>query len=115
MQARFRQVIVNPVTVVGIVCMLVLMLFHEQTSMYYYLTIAQLVFVPVVVSQIVKFARWQSVAIVLGQLAVTSLFFITNDVYIWFGRLFILLRRCPLAGAACNDFYIAALRIQRKS
>ena len=85
MQARFRQVIVNPVTVVGIVCMLVLMLFHEQTSMYYYLTIAQLVFVPVVVSQIVKFARWQLVAIVLGQLAVTSLFFITNDVYIWFG------------------------------
>ena len=85
MRARFRQVIVNPLTIVGVVCMLVLMLFHEHTSMYYYLTIAQLIYVPVVVCQIVKLARWQTVAIVLGQFAVTSLFFVTNEVYMWFG------------------------------
>ena len=84
MQARFHQVLGNPLTIVGISCMLALVIFHEPTSMYYYLTIAQLVFVPVIVQQIVTLGRWQKIAILLGQFAVTSLYFIDHDLVAWF-------------------------------
>ena len=81
MQAPFRRVLVNPLTIVGIGCMLALVIFHESASLYYYLTIAQLIYVPVVVQQIVKLERWQWVAILLGQLTVTSLYFIDNEAF----------------------------------
>ena len=76
MLATLRQVLTKPLNIVGIVCMLVLVLFHEPTSMYYYLTIAQLVYVPIVLQQVVTLKCWQIGAIFAGQLAVTLLYFI---------------------------------------
>lgn len=82
MQAHLRQVILNPLTIIGIACFLSLILFNEKTSMYYYLTIAQLVYIPVVVCRIVKLNKLQTGGIILGQLAVTSLYFFQNETFV---------------------------------
>lgn len=81
MLESLRQVLARPLTIIGVVCMLVLVFAHEPTSMYYYLTIAQLVYVPVVLQQIVTLHKWQVLMIFAGQLAVTTLFFVDNDVF----------------------------------
>lgn len=75
MQARLRQVLVNPLHILGIICMLCLMLLHEPTSVYYYLTVAQLIYIPIVLQQIVTLALWQRIILAAGQLAVTALYF----------------------------------------
>ena len=79
MLATLRQVLVKPLNIFGIACMLVLVLFHESTSMYYYLTIAQLVYVPIVLQQVATVKRWQIGAIFAGQLAVTLLYFFDHS------------------------------------
>ena len=81
MLESLRQVLARPLTIIGVVCMLVLVFAHEPTSMYYYLTIAQLVYVPVVLQQIVPLHKWQVLMIFAGQLAVTTLFFVDNDIF----------------------------------
>ena len=81
MLAPLRQVFGNPLNVFGIACMLVLMLFHESTSIYYYLTIAQLVYVPIIVQRLVTLHTWQRVLIYIGQLAVTSLYFVDHNAF----------------------------------
>ena len=81
MLATLHQVLVKPLNIAGIVCMLLLVLFHEPTSMYYYLTIAQLVYVPVVLQQVVTLKLWQIGALFTGQLAVTLLYFIENPAF----------------------------------
>ena len=75
MRGSLRQVLRRPLTVTGIACMVFLMIFHQPTSMYYYLTLAQLLFVPIVLEQLVELRAWQKVVVGGGQLAVTALFF----------------------------------------
>lgn len=75
MLANFRRAIFRPLSIIGLVCLGVLMLFHEPTSFYYYLTVAQLLFVPIVVELLVKLNTWEKLIIASGQLAVTTLFF----------------------------------------
>lgn len=79
MLAPLRQVLANPLNLFGIVCMLLLIFFHEPTSIYYYLTIAQLVYVPIIVQHLLPLHTWQQVLICLGQVAVTLLYFIDNQ------------------------------------
>ena len=81
MLAPLRQVLGNPLNVFGIACMLVLILFHEPTSMYYYLTIAQLVYVPIIVQRLLTLHTWQRVLVYLGQFATTSLYFVDNTAF----------------------------------
>ena len=81
MLAPLRQVLGNPLTIFGIACMLVLILFHEPTSMYYYLTIAQLVYVPIIVQRLLPLHTWQRVLIYAGQLAVTLLYFVDHTAF----------------------------------
>ena len=80
MLAILRQVLAKPLNIIGILCMLVLVLFHKPTSMYYYLTIAQLVYVPIMLQQLVQLKRWQFGAILVGQMAVTLLYFIDSPI-----------------------------------
>lgn len=54
MLVNLRHVLSRPLTIIGLVCMATLLLFNEPTSMYYYLTLAQLIFVPVMVEQLVS-------------------------------------------------------------
>lgn len=78
MLARLHEVLVNRLNALGLLCMFTLMLFHEPTSMYYYLTIAQLVYIPIVLQQVVTLKNWQRAIIAAGQLAVTLLYFFDN-------------------------------------
>ncbi|MGM9948723.1 MAG: YndJ family protein, partial [Lysinibacillus sp.] len=83
MLGSLRQVIFRPLTVVGIMCMVSLMSFHQPTSMYYYLTLAQLLFVPMVLEQLVELKVWQKGIIGSGQLAVTVLFYSDNQIVVF--------------------------------
>ena len=82
MPGSLRQVLRRPLTVTGIAFMVFLMIFHQPTSMYYYLTLAQLLFVPIVLEQLVELKVWQKVIIGGGQLAVTVLFFSESNLII---------------------------------
>lgn len=78
MLERLRQVVVNPLNALGLLCMVLLMLVHE-TSMYYYLTIAQLVYIPIIVQQVVTLHAWQKGVVAAGQIAVTLLYFVDSN------------------------------------
>lgn len=82
MLACLRQVILRPLTIIGILCMVSLMLLHQLTSIYYYLTLAQLLFVPIIVEQLVILKKWQKSIIAGGQLSVTLLFFSENEIVV---------------------------------
>lgn len=82
MLASLHRVILRPLTIIGILCMVLLMIFHQPTSVYYYLTLAQLLFVPIIVEQLVALKKWEKIIIINGQLAVTTLFFSENEIVV---------------------------------
>ncbi|WP_431026949.1 YndJ family protein [Lysinibacillus sp. LZ02] len=98
-----RRVLLRPLTMIGIVCMMSLILFNGPTSIYHYLTIAQLLFVPIVVEQLVLLKRWQKIIIGIGQFSVTILYFSQHEGVILF---------CILA-YLMSTFTIALLGIER--
>src|SRR5690606_22729633 len=104
MLVNLRHVLSRPLTIIGIVCMIWLLLFNEQTSMYYYLTLAQLLFVPVMVEQLVSLRNWQRLIIATGQLAVTVLYFTQNDFLILLCVLTYLLSTLIVASHGVNRF-----------
>ena len=77
-----RRVLLRPLAIFGILCMFILILFHEATSIYYYLTLAQLVFVPIIIEQLVTLKHWHKIVMAIGQLAVTILYFTQHEVII---------------------------------
>lgn len=79
MPGNLRQVLVRPLTISGLMCLMSLIIFHQPTSMYYYLTLAQLIFVPIVVQQLVGLKVWQTFVLALGQLSVTVLYFSSHE------------------------------------
>lgn len=83
MLGSLLQVIRRPLTMIGMTCMLILILFHTPTSTYYYLTLAQLLFIPMMVEQLVTLTRLQKILIACGQVAVTFLYFSDNMPAVW--------------------------------
>ncbi|WP_339176093.1 YndJ family protein [Solibacillus sp. FSL R5-0691] len=104
MLVNLRHVLSRPLTIIGLVCMATLLLFNEPTSMYYYLTLAQLIFVPVMVEQLVSLKNWQRLIIAGGQLAVTILYFIQNNFLILLCVLIYLLSTLLIASHGVNRF-----------
>lgn len=104
MLVNLRRVLARPLTIVGIICMTALTLFNEPASMYYYLTLAQLIFVPVIVEQLVLLKTWQRLIIAVGQLAVTMLYFTQNEFLILFCVLAYLLSTLVVALHGVNRF-----------
>lgn len=104
MLVNLRRVLARPLTIVGIVCMTALILFNEPTSMYYYLTLAQLIFVPVIAEQLVLLKTWQRLIVAIGQLAVTILYFTQHDFLILFCVLAYLLSTLVVASHGVKRF-----------
>lgn len=104
MLVSLRRVLSRPLTIIGLTCMAALLLFNEPTSMYYYLTLAQLIFVPVILEQLVLLKNWQKLIIVIGQLAVTMLYFTQQDFLILLCVLAYLLSTLVIASHGVNRF-----------
>lgn len=104
MQGSLHKVIRRPLTIFGMVCMVFLLVFHQPTSMYYYLTLAQLLFVPIVVEQLVVLKAWQKIVIGGGQLAVTILYFSQNAVVVLICVVLYLLSTIVIAGQGIQRF-----------
>ena len=104
MLGNLHQVIVRPLTLIGLLCMAILLVFHETSSFYYCLTLAQLVFVPVVVERISVLKRWQTCSILLGQIAVTTIFFIDASIVILLCVLLYLLSTIAVAWCGVHRF-----------
>lgn len=104
MLVNLRHVLSRPLTIIGLVCMAWLLLFNEPTSMYYYLTLAQLIFVPVMLEQLVLLKNWQRFIIAIGQFAVTILYFTQNDFLILLCVLTYLLSTLIVAFHGINRF-----------
>ena len=79
-----RRALLRPLAILGLLCMFFLILFHESASIYYYLTLAQLVFVPIIIEQLVTLKYWQKIVMAIGQLAVTILYFTQHEMLIFF-------------------------------
>ncbi|MER1989158.1 MAG: YndJ family protein [Solibacillus isronensis] len=104
MLVNLRHVLSRPLTIIGLVCMALLLLFNEPTSIYYYLTLAQLIFVPVMLEQLVLLKNWQRLIIATGQFAVTILYFTQNDFLILLCVLAYLLSTLIVASHGINRF-----------
>lgn len=104
MLVNLRHVLSRPLTIIGLVCMAWLLLFNEPTSMYYYLTLAQLIFVPVILEQLVLLKNWQRFIIATGQFAVIILYFTQNDFLILLCVLTYLLSTLIIASQGVNRF-----------
>ncbi|WP_079526176.1 YndJ family protein [Solibacillus isronensis] len=104
MLVNLRHVLSRPLTIIGLVCMALLLLFNEPTSIYYYLTLAQLIFVPVMLEQLVLLKNWQRLIIATGQFAVTILYFTQNDFLILLCVLAYLLSTLIVASYGINRF-----------
>ncbi|MEK4129534.1 YndJ family protein [Solibacillus sp. FSL W8-0474] len=104
MLVSLRRVLSRPLTSIGLTCMAALLLFNEPTSMYYYLTLAQLIFVPVILEQLVLLKNWQKLIIVIGQFAVTMLYFTQQDFLILLCVLAYLLSTLVIASHGVNRF-----------
>ena len=104
MLVSLRRVLSRPLTIIGLTCMAALLLFNEPTSMYYYLTLAQLIFVPVILEQLVLLKNWQKLIIVIGQFAVTMLYFTQQDFLILLCVLAYLLSTLVIASHGVNRF-----------
>lgn len=76
MRVRLNNCLMNPMFSIAVIGMAVLFFFHEQTSIYYYLTIAQLFYVPLVVHTVATLKRWQKICIMCGQIVVVLLYFV---------------------------------------
>ena len=109
MLANLRRVILRPLTLIGILCMVSLMIFHQPTSIYYYLTLAQLLFVPITVEQLVVLKRSQQSLVACGQLAVTVLFFTENEIVVALCGLIYLLSTMIFAWQGIQRFFIVLL------
>lgn len=75
MQANLKKSFLNPLTILGLLLFGGSLLLGEQQSYLYYLTVAQLVFVPTLVQMVVKLKGWEQVLIGLGMTAAAVLTF----------------------------------------
>lgn len=81
MLGRLPKPLTSPVTMVGLVCMSLLLVLRDATF-FYYLTVAQLLYIPIVVQAITPLHTVHKGLFIAGQLAVTALFFTSNSVLI---------------------------------
>lgn len=75
MQVSLKKLIVNPLTLLGLFLFSGALVLAEQQSYLYYLTVAQLLFIPVMVQMVVKLKRWEQILISLGMAAAALLTF----------------------------------------
>jgi hypothetical protein len=75
MQASLKKSIVNPLTILGLFLFVSTLLLGEQHNFLYYLTAAQLVFMPVMVQMVAKLKSWEQAFISLGMAAAALLTF----------------------------------------
>lgn len=75
MLVNLQKALINPLVVVGGILLLVGLLFSDQAGYLYYLTVAQLVFVPAFVQLVVTLTKLDKVLLVIGMVAVTVLLF----------------------------------------
>lgn len=65
----------SPLILLGILLFVITFLFSTQASYFYYLTVAQLIFIPIMVTLLVDLAKWETRIILMGMLSVTVLTF----------------------------------------
>lgn len=75
MLGNLRKAIINPLILFGLILFFLSLLFHEQANYYYYLTVAQLVFIPSLLQMVVKLRKLEKMKIAFGMLAVFILCF----------------------------------------
>lgn len=75
MLVNLRKVLVNPLNLFGLILFFVSFLFSEQAGHLYYLTIAQLVFVPALLQMVVKVHKLDGLILAVGMVAVALLSF----------------------------------------
>ena len=75
MLVNFRKALVNPLVLFGLLLFFISYLFSEQVSYIYYLTVAQLVFVPSLLFMVVKLRNLDKLILAVGMVAVLALSF----------------------------------------
>lgn len=75
MLVNLQKALLNPLVVVGGSLLLVGLLFSDQAGYLYYLTVAQLVFVPAFVQLVITLSKLDKVLLIVGMVAVTVLLF----------------------------------------
>jgi hypothetical protein len=104
MQGHLQQVIRNPINLFGALCLCILLFFHEASSVYYYLTIAQLLYIPIVIQCVVVMKRWQKVMLCAGQVSVTMLYFTEHQLLSILGATIYFLCTCSIAWSGIQRF-----------
>lgn len=75
MLVNLRKALVNPLVLFGLILFFISFLFSEQAGYLYYLTAAQLIFVPSLLQLVVKLRKLDGVILAVGMVAVTALSF----------------------------------------
>lgn len=75
MLVNLRKAIFNPLILFGLILFFFSFLSREQAGYSYYLTVAQLVFIPSLLQMVVKLLKLEKVFLVVGMVAVTCLSF----------------------------------------
>lgn len=73
MLANLKHNLTSSVTIIGVICFIICVFFTKQTPLYLMLTVAQLLLVPIMLMQIVKWNPLYSVITVAGMISVTLL------------------------------------------
>lgn len=70
MQENLLKVLRSPLILFGLVLFIFSLLFGTQSSYLYYLTVAQLIYIPIMVEHIVKLHKWEQLIIAIGMFSV---------------------------------------------
>ena len=73
MLANLKHNLTSSVTIIGLICFIICVFFTKQTPLYLMLTVAQILLVPIMLMQIVKWNPLYSVITVAGMISVTLL------------------------------------------
>ena len=88
--------------IIGIILLGVAYTLSPQSAMYYYLTIAQLVFVPILLEQILNLRYMDRIVIVVGQVAVLLLTFYSQEAW-WLAGIYFIVT-CYIAWLGIRRF-----------
>lgn len=104
MLVNLRKALVNPLNLFGLILFFVSFLFNEQAGHLYYLTIAQLVFVPALLQMVVKLQKLDGLILAVGMAAVSLLSFPLPYQVELAGAIIYLLATCWIAWKGADRF-----------